>query len=235
MPPPDELKAAFRNLARKLHPDVNKAPDAEERFKEINEAYAVLSDADKRAAYDRYGHAGVNGAGAGMPDFSSVDLSDILEGFFGFGGGGGRRSNNSARRGEDLGSRVQITFEESVFGVEKEIEITRDETCSTCHGRGAEPGTNPTRCTTCGGKGVIRQVRQTILGSMVQETDLPSVQRPGRGNHHPLPYLPRARPGTQDGAQDRAHPGGCGQWHANPPGRRGAAGRQRRAQRQLFP
>ena len=176
---PDELKAAFRNLARKLHPDVNKAPDAEERLKEINEAYAVLSDADKRAAFDRFGHAGVNGAGAGMPDFSSVDLSDILEGFFGFGGGGGRRSSNSARRGEDLGSRVQISFEESVFGVEKEIEITRDETCSTCRGRGAEPGTNPTRCTTCGGKGVIRQVRQTILGSMVQETTCPACS--GRG------------------------------------------------------
>jgi molecular chaperone DnaJ len=174
----DELKSAFRRLARQYHPDVNKAADAEERFKEINEAYAVLSDADKRAAYDRYGHAGVNNAG-GMPDFSSIDLSDILEGFFGFGGSGGRHSRNSPRRGEDLASRVQISFEEAVFGIEREIEITRDEVCATCRGSGAEPGTSPTRCTTCGGKGVVRQVRQTFLGSMVQETTCPACNGQG--------------------------------------------------------
>jgi molecular chaperone DnaJ len=168
----EELKNAFRQLARKYHPDVSKEPDAEERFKEINEAYAMLSDEQKRAAYDRFGHAGVQGGGS--PDFSTVDFSDIFEeifGFGGFGGFGGRgsaRSRNIPRRGADLQLKVQLTFEEAVFGAEKKIEYTREEPCSTCGGKGAEPGTSPVRCTTCKGSGEVRQVRQTILGSMVQ-------------------------------------------------------------------
>lgn len=174
---PDDLKSAFRRLARQYHPDVNKSADAEERFKEINEAYAVLSDPEKRAAYDRYGFAGVSGMN-GAPDFSTVDFSDIFEEFFGF-GGGNRRSRNTARRGQDLGTQVQLTFEEAVFGVEKEVEITRDEVCSTCRGSGAEPGTSPTRCTTCGGRGEVRQVRQTFLGSMVQVTTCPTCNGSG--------------------------------------------------------
>ena len=182
---PDDLKAAFRGLARKFHPDVNKEHDAEERFKEINEAYAVLSDQDKRAAYDRYGHAGVNGPGGVSPDFTNIDFSDIFEEFFGFGGGGGKRSRNTPRRGADLGTRVQLTFEEAVFGVEKEVEITRDEPCTTCRGTGAEPGTSPTRCATCGGKGEVRQVRQTFLGSMVQVTTCPTCNGSGQINTTP--------------------------------------------------
>lgn len=174
----DELKSAFRNLARQYHPDVNKSPDAEERFKEINEAYAVLSDSDKRAAYDRYGQAGLNGMG-GAPDFSTVDFSDIFEEFFGFGGGGSSRRRNAPRRGVDISYSVTLTFEEAAFGVEKEVEITRDETCSTCHGSGAEPGTSPVRCPTCGGKGEVRQVRQTFLGSMVQVTTCPTCNGSG--------------------------------------------------------
>jgi molecular chaperone DnaJ len=176
----DELKSAFRNLARQYHPDVNKAADAEERFKELNEAYAVLSDPEKRAAYDRYGHAGLNGMG-GMPDFSSMDFSDIFEELFGFGMGGmsGRRSRNSPRRGGDLNYSLGLSFEESVFGIEKEIEITRDEVCSHCRGNGAEPGTSPQKCNTCGGRGEVRQVRQTILGSMVQVTTCPSCNGAG--------------------------------------------------------
>ncbi len=178
----DELKGAFRRLARQYHPDVNKASDAEERFKEINEAFAVLSDPEKRAAYDRYGHAGVTGAG-GAPDFS-VDFgnfADIFEEFFGIGGFGRtqQRSRNVPRRGQDLQYQVDLTFEEAVFGAEKEIEINRDEVCSTCHGSGAEPGTSPTRCPTCGGSGEVRQVRQTLLGSMVQVTTCPTCN--GRG------------------------------------------------------
>lgn len=179
---PEELKAAFRNLARKYHPDINKEPDAEDKFKEMNEAYAVLSDPEKRAAYDRYGAEGLRGMG-GMPDFTTVDFSDLFEelfGFGGFGGGGGRsRRRNSPRRGADLSYTVQLAFEEAVFGVDKEIEITRDETCTTCRGSGAEPGTTPTRCVTCGGRGEVRQVRQTFLGSMVQVTTCPTCNGSG--------------------------------------------------------
>ena len=157
----DDLKSAFRQLARQYHPDVSDDPDAEEKFKEINEAYAVLSDGEKRAAYDRFGHAGVNTQG--MPDFTNIDLSDILEGIFGFGGfggmGGSRRTRNGPRRGADLASHVTLTFEEAAFGVEKDVEITRDETCETCHGSGAKPGTTPPH--------------------------LPAVQRPGRGSPGP--------------------------------------------------
>jgi molecular chaperone DnaJ len=174
----EELKSAFRRLARQYHPDVNKSPDAEERFKEINEAYAVLSDPERRAAYDRYGFEGLNGVG-GMPDFSTIDLSDIFEEFFGFGGGAGRRRRNQPRRGSDLSQKIELTFEEAVFGVEKEIEITRDEVCSTCRGSGAEPGTIPIRCPTCGGRGEVRQVRQTFLGSMVQVTTCPTCNGSG--------------------------------------------------------
>lgn len=167
----DELKAAFRQLARSYHPDVSQDAHAEERFKEINEAYGVLSDQQKRAAYDRFGHAGVQGNG-GAPDFSTVDFSDIFEEFFGIGGFGrsSQRSRNTPRRGADLQYKVELTFEEAVFGLEKEIEFTRDEVCTTCQGKGAEPGTSPVRCSTCNGTGEVRQVRQTILGSMVQVT-----------------------------------------------------------------
>jgi len=167
---PEDIKAAFRKLARQYHPDVSQEPNAEERFKGINEAYAVLSEPDKRAAYDRFGHAGVQNMG-GVPDFT-VDFADLFEEFFGgFGGFGrtsSRRSRNAPRRGGDLQSNVDLTFEESIFGVDKEIEITRDEVCETCGGKGAEPGTSRVRCTTCNGTGEVRQVRQTLLGSMVQ-------------------------------------------------------------------
>jgi molecular chaperone DnaJ len=175
--PDSEIKSAFRRLARQYHPDVSQDPNAEERFKEINEAYAVLSDTEKRAAYDRFGHAGVQGAG-GVPDWTTMDFSDIFEDLFGFGGFGfgrsSRRARNAPRRGADLQYKVNLDFKEAIFGVEKEIEITRDETCETCQGIGAEPGTSPTRCSTCGGNGEVRQARQTILGSMVQVTTCPA-------------------------------------------------------------
>ncbi len=178
----DDLKSAFRRLARQYHPDVNSEPDAEERFKEINEAYAVLSDAERRAAYDRYGHAGVRGPG-GATDFT-VDFSDFADIFgdlFGFGGFGrtSRRTRNAPRRGADLQYRLELNFEEAVFGVEREIEITRDEVCATCQGSGAEPGTSPVRCATCNGNGEVRQVRQTILGSMVQVSTCPTCNGSG--------------------------------------------------------
>ncbi len=178
----DDLKASFRRLARQYHPDVNKEADAEERFKEINEAYAVLSDPDRRSAYDRFGHAGVRGPG-GAPDFNVDfnDFADIFGDLFGFGGFGrtSRRARNAPHRGADLQYRMELSFEEAVFGVEKEIEITRDEVCSTCSGSGAEPGTSPVRCTTCNGNGEVRQVRQTILGSMVQVSTCPTCNGSG--------------------------------------------------------
>ena len=185
----DDIKSAFRRLARQYHPDVNKAADAEEKFKEINEAYAVLSDTDKRAAYDRFGHAGVRGPG-GAPDINVdfTDFADILGDLFGGIGGFGRssqRARNTPRRGADLQLRLDLTFEEAVFGADKDIEFTRDEICGTCSGKGAEPGTNPVRCTTCNGAGEVRQVRQTMLGSMVQVATCPACG--GQGETIPSP------------------------------------------------
>ena len=177
----DDIKIAFRNLARKYHPDVNKEPDAEEKFKEINEAYSVLSDPEKRSAYDRYGFQGVNTNG--MPDYSTMDLSDLFDlfGLGNFGGFGGtsRRSRNAPRRGADLNTRLKLTFEEAVFGAEKEVEITRNEKCSVCSGTGAEPGSKPVTCQTCKGSGEVRQVQQTFLGQMVQVVTCPTCG--GRG------------------------------------------------------
>ena len=175
----EEIKSAFRRLARKYHPDVNDAPDAEERFKEINEAFAVLSDAEKRSVYDRYGHEGLQGMN-GMPDFTNFDPFQIFEQFFGFSSMGGRQQRNSPRRGADLQTSITLTFEESAEGVDKEIEITRDETCPNCHGSGAEPGSSPETCPTCGGRGEVRQARQTILGSLVQVTTCPNCNGSGR-------------------------------------------------------
>jgi len=164
-------------LARQYHPDVSKEADAEEKFKEINEAYGVLSDPQKRARYDQYGRAGLGEMG-GMPDYATMDFSDIFEQFFGINMGGGSRSRRP-HRGRDLQVRLDLTFEEAVFGVEKTIEVTRNETCGTCRGSGAEPGTTPQRCATCNGRGEVRQVRQTIFGSMMQSGPCPTCG--GRG------------------------------------------------------
>jgi len=175
----DEIKAAFRKLARQYHPDVNKEDGAEEKFKEVNEAYGVLSDQEKRARYDRFGKEGLGNMG-GFRDYT-VDFNDIFEELFGrgFGFSTGRHSRNSPRRGRDLQMQVTLTFEEAVFGVEKEVEFQREETCSRCNGSGAEPGTSPVRCTTCNGQGEVRQVRQTFLGQMVQTAMCPTCN--GRG------------------------------------------------------
>ena len=174
----DELKGAFRKLARQYHPDVNKEADSEEKFKEINEAYGVLSDKDKRARYDRFGKEGLGNTG-GFHDYTA-DFGDLFEELFSnFGFSTGRGSRRSPRRGRDLQMQVSLSFEEAVFGVEKEIEFQREETCARCNGSGAEPGTSPTRCTTCNGQGEVRQVRQTFLGQMVQTAPCPTCE--GRG------------------------------------------------------
>ena len=178
-----EIKRAYRRLARQYHPDVSNDPDAEERFKELNTAYEVLSDPDKRARYDRFGHAGVNAdagfGGFGMGGFGGLD--DIFEEFFGagFAGGSRRRSRRGPGRGRDLSYELTIDFEEAVFGTEKEIEIPRQEVCEECRGTGAAPGTSPSRCPECGGTGEVRTVRQTFLGSMINVNTCPRCR--GRG------------------------------------------------------
>ncbi len=166
----DEVKKAFRRLAKQYHPDANKEQGAEARFVEINEAYEVLSDPQKRATYDRFGHAGVgNGMGAGFGDlggFSSIN--DLFETFFAGAAGAQRRAGS--QRGADLRHDLTITFEEAVFGCQKEIELPRWETCSNCRGSGAQPGTSTSRCSACQGTGEIRRVQQSIFGQFVNVT-----------------------------------------------------------------
>ncbi|WJI24497.1 molecular chaperone DnaJ [Thermosynechococcus sp. QKsg1] len=177
----EELKRAYRRLARKYHPDVNKEPGAEEKFKEINRAYEVLSDPQARANYDRFGEAGVSGVGAaGFSDFGIGDMggfADIFETFFGGGFGGftssGRRSQGPTR-GEDLRYDLKLEFREAVFGGEKEIRINHLETCKTCQGTGAKPGTRPVTCSTCGGIGQVRRSARTPFGSFTQLTTCPT-------------------------------------------------------------
>ncbi len=176
----DELKKAYRRLARQYHPDVNNEDGASERFKEINEAYEVLADEEKRAAYDRFGHAGVQGS-AGFSGFDAAGFSgfaDIFEEFFG-GGFGNRRRRSGPRRGADLRYDLTISFEEAVFGIEKEVDVTRPEICHACNGSGAEPGTSPEKCNTCSGSGEVRRVQQSILGSFVNVSTCPTCQGTG--------------------------------------------------------
>jgi molecular chaperone DnaJ len=182
---PEDIKKSYRRLARQYHPDVNREDGAEEKFKEIAGAYEILSDPDKRARYDRFGHAGVNGAGAGGfggEGFGFTDLNDIFEAFgFGFGSaaGGRRGSRSRARAGRDIRYDMNLSFEESVFGAEKEIEITRMENCENCGGSGAEPGTTPRRCGDCNGTGEIHQQRATLLGNIIESTPCPRCRGKG--------------------------------------------------------
>ena len=166
----DDIRTAYRKLARKYHPDVSKESDAEARFKELSEAYQVLSDQDKRSVYDRYGHAGLNqsemGSASGFGGFE-----DIFQDFFGFGGRGPARQG--PRRGADLRYDLEISFEEAVFGCSREVELSRQEVCPTCNGSGAEPGTNPIRCSDCNGSGQIRRAQQSLFGNFVNVITCP--------------------------------------------------------------
>lgn len=159
------LKKAFRKLAQQYHPDINKAEDAESVFKEINEAYQVLSDDDKRGAYDRYGHEGLRGAGFNTDfDGGFGDLGSIFEEFFaGFGGTSSRSRRNGPRRGADLRADISLTFEEAAFGTDYKLEVPRMESCDLCGGTGAKPGTSTTRCSTCGGAGEVQRRQQSPL------------------------------------------------------------------------
>ncbi|MAT97606.1 MAG: molecular chaperone DnaJ [Anaerolineaceae bacterium] len=186
----DEVKKAYRKLARQYHPDVNKENGAEEKFKEVQRAYEVLSDERKRNAYDTYGHAGVENGAGGFGGFEGAgfgNISDIFEELFNAGFGGGRRRRRGPRRGMDLRADLSITFEEAVFGVEKEIEVRRPEVCSTCHGSGAKPGSSPIACTTCNGSGEVRRVQQSILGSFVNVTTCSTCQGSGELIPEPCP------------------------------------------------
>lgn len=180
----DEIKGAFRRKARECHPDVNKAPNAEEQFKELGKAYETLMDDDKRAMYDRYGEDGLKNAGyggGGPFDGGFGDINDIFNSFFGgFGGFSQRQVDpNAPQQGDDLRLDIQIEFEEAVFGLEKEIKIEHLETCEKCQGSGSEPGSKPTTCPTCGGSGKVQQTTQTILGHFSQITTCPDCQGKG--------------------------------------------------------
>lgn len=180
----DEVRAAFRKLAFKFHPDRNRDPDAEEKFKEINEAYECLSDSQRRSVYDQYGHQGAAGAfggagSAGFGGFSGFGFDDIFETFF---GAAGARTANGRRsqRGSDLRVDLALSFEEAVFGAEKTVEVPRWDRCERCNGVGAEPGTQPSRCPTCNGSGEIRRVQQSIIGQFVSVSACDRCQGEGR-------------------------------------------------------
>ncbi|SDQ07851.1 molecular chaperone DnaJ [Carnobacterium viridans] len=170
----DEIKKAYRKLSKKFHPDINKEAGSEDKFKEVAEAYEVLSDANKRAAYDQYGHAstdpnfGAGGGGyggGGFGGFGGGGFEDIFESFF---GGGGRSQNpNAPRQGDDLQYTINLEFEEAIFGKETTISYNREEECKTCHGDGAKPGTHPVTCSKCHGTGSLNVERNTPLGRVM--------------------------------------------------------------------
>ena len=189
-----EIKKAYRKLAKENHPDLHPGDKAAEaRFKEVNEAYEVLSDADKKARYDQYGHAGVDpnfgagGFGGGFDGgFDFGDLGDIFGSFFGGGFGGGRRTNpNAPQRGESIRMSIAISFEEAAFGCEKEVTVERYETCDTCHGNGCAPGTSPEVCPDCHGTGTVQQRRQTPMGVFATSSPCPKCGGKGRIIHQP--------------------------------------------------
>jgi molecular chaperone DnaJ len=179
----EEIKRAYRRLARKYHPDVNKEAGADERFKEINRAYEVLSEPETRARYDRFGEAGVSGGG-GAPDMGDMGgFADIFESFFsGFSNTGQQqaRRRSGPTRGEDLRFDLKLEFREAIFGGEKQIKISHLETCATCSGSGAKPGTRPRTCGTCSGTGQVRRATRTPFGSFTQVSTCPTCNGTGQ-------------------------------------------------------
>ena len=182
------IKKAYRQLAKKYHPDMNPGDkEAEKKFKEASEAYAVLSDAEKRRQYDQFGHAafeqGGGGAGGfGGFDFNGGDMGDIFGDIFGdlFGGGRSRRANNGPMKGANVRTAVRITFEEAVFGCEKQLDLNLKDECTTCHGTGAKPGTSPETCPKCGGKGQIVYTQQSLFGMVRNVQTCPDCNGSGK-------------------------------------------------------
>ena len=180
----DEIKKAFRQTAKKYHPDMH--PDdkeCEEKFKECQEAYAVLSDPDKRRQYDQFGHQAFDGSMGGQGfDFSGMDFGDIFGDIFGdlFGGGSRRSNSNGPMKGQNIRLSVRISFEEAVFGCTKDIEFAYKETCQTCNGTGAKPGTSPETCSKCGGKGKVVMTQQSLFGMMQNVQACPDCQGSGK-------------------------------------------------------
>ncbi len=181
----EEIKRAFRKLAFKYHPDHNHDDRAGERFKEVNEAYEVLSDRDKRAAYDRFGHGGAEGFfGRGFEGFGFGGFGDIFDAFF---GGAAAATRQAPRRGADLSYSITITFEEAALGCEKEVTISRTENCSLCQGVGCKPGSQPVRCPNCNGTGQVRRVQQSLFGRFTHTTTCKQCQGEGRIITEPCP------------------------------------------------
>lgn len=179
------VKKAYRVLAKKYHPDMNPGDkEAEKKFKEASEAYAVLSDPEKKRQYDQYGHAAFEGGAGGFGgfDFNSADFGDIFGDIFGdfFGGGRRGRANSGPMKGANIRTSVRITFEEAVFGVEKEVELTLKDECTTCHGSGAKPGTSPETCPKCGGKGQVVFTQQSFFGTVRNVQTCPDCNGTGK-------------------------------------------------------
>ncbi|PWM46803.1 MAG: molecular chaperone DnaJ [Clostridiales bacterium] len=183
----DEIKSAYRKLAKKYHPDLNpNNKEAEKSFKDVNEAYSILSDKDKRQRYDQFGHAGVDpsyggGAAGGYGGYgTNIDFGDLGDIFGSFFGGGGSRRRSSAIPGENINASVTLTFKEAVFGCQKSVTIRRREKCTDCDGSGAEKGTGSQTCQTCKGSGVVRQMTQTLFGSIQTEKTCPTCGGTGK-------------------------------------------------------
>lgn len=218
----EEIKKVFRKLAFQYHPDRNRDDGAEEKFKEINEAYEVLSDANKRAAYNRYGHGGTEGFFArDFEGFNFGGFGDIFDTFF---GGATTATRHTPRRGANLHHQITISLEEAAFGGEKEIKIKRTEVCSLCHGLGSKPGSQPSRCPNCNGTGQVRRVQQSLFGRFIHTTTCSQCHGEGKIITEPCPQcrgagtekqqrriLVKVPAGIEDGSQIRlSHEGDAG-------------------------